>query len=209
MVKGTLVLVACYPKSGGSWLTWMLIDIIFKPDYYCDQVNKPLLDKMVHKTETVLDKKPHLHMMRHPLDIACSWYNYKLLTNRANKNNFDQHIQQFYADHLKYKGFIKYGLTAPIQIRYEDLLEDPTATLVNIVGQQDVSETIEKYSLANCRNREHQVELDRPNNQKFSFFNRAEKFYFKDMMNKSQIHKGHELFGDIILKHWPESLKEI
>ena len=43
MDKGELVLIASFPKSGGSWLVWMLMDLIHKPDYYCDLVDKKIL----------------------------------------------------------------------------------------------------------------------------------------------------------------------
>ena len=49
MDKGELVLIASFPKSGGSWLVWMLMDFIHKPDYYCDLVDKKILDSIYPK----------------------------------------------------------------------------------------------------------------------------------------------------------------
>ena len=201
------MLVACYTKSGGSWLTWMLIDILHKPKFYCDQVNKTVLDKLIHKTESVLDTKPDVHCMRHPLDVACSWHNYNLLTNR-NHSSFDQHIENYFADAHKYKNFIQYGKRATHQIRYEDLLDNTEQTLKQIVGDRDVSEAIKKYSVEHCRLREHSVMLDRPNNKKYSFFNRATKYYYKDMLNEQQQQKGFAVFRDIIKEYWPETIEE-
>ena len=59
------MLVASYTKSGGSWLVWMLIEMIHKPPFFCDLVDKSVLDEFVKKTEYPLNlglNNPDIHV---------------------------------------------------------------------------------------------------------------------------------------------------
>lgn len=215
MDEGALVLIACYPKSGGSWLAWQLIDILYQPDFYCDQVSKPILDKLIQKTERSMPNKPDVHMMRHPLDIACSAWNYMLLTKRAKPEEQDNFIDAFIKNKSFNKGgagsehydvFMNYASQAPIQLRYEDLLEHTELMLKSIVGDKPVQESITKYSVEACRNREHSKDIGRVDDKKYSFFAKADKYYYKTIMNQDQISRGHKAFQKYIELYWPETI---
>jgi hypothetical protein len=213
--EGALVLIACYPKSGGSWLAWQLIDILYQPDFYCDQVSKPILDKLIQKTERTIPNKPDVHMMRHPLDIACSAWNYMLLTKRAKQEEQRNFIDGFIKNKRFNKGgagsenydvFMNYASQAPIQLRYEDLLEHTELMLKSIVGDKPVQESITKYSVEACRNREHTKDIGRADDKKYSFFAKADKYYYKTIMNQDQISRGHKAFQKYIELYWPETI---
>jgi hypothetical protein len=216
--KGELVLIASFPKSGGSWLVWMLMDLIHKPDYYCDLVDKKILDSYIHKTERPINhQQPNIHIFRHPLDVVCSAYNYALLTDRSVVEEhlfYDVYLNNGHLDNFgnntTYRTQYEYGLQAPIQIKYEDLLSNTSAQLRKIVttDQQTLDNTINKYSLENCRKRESEVKdkLSRNTNTNYTFFYKAQKYYYKEKMTQTQIEKGHAVFSDIIKEHWPDSL---
>lgn len=211
------MLISSYTKSGGSWLTWMLIDILHKPDYYCDQVSKTQLDKLIRKTEQPILDKPDVSIIRHPLDVVCSAYNYCLLTYKQVPSR-EQYIHHYLMNGnlleiqgTTYKNMFNYGQRAPIQIKYEDLLENPQKELQKIVGNIDVSDTVEKYSLENCKQREKNIDtvvMQRNTNPNYTFFNKATKYYYKEQFTQEQIQLGHTVFADILEKYWPDSLKE-
>jgi len=217
------VLVASYTKCGGSWLTWMLIDILYKPPFYCDLVDKSQLDYFVQKTEKPLDIQPNIHVFRHPLDVVCSAWNYVFLTDRllgladnleppTEAQFYDNFIEKgslmFFHENIKYMRAYHYGQWAPIQIKYEDLLENPKGQLKKIIASGDIDGAIKKYSLKNCkaREKEKQNQFHRTTNPDYSFYYKADKFYYKEKMTQEQIDKGHEKFYDVINKHWPETL---
>ena len=215
MDEGALVLIACYPKSGGSWLVWQLIDILYQPDFYCDQVSKPILDKLIRKTERSISKTPSVHMIRHPLDIACSAWNYVLLTKRGKPEEQTAFIDKFIENKSfskngvsseNYDKFMNYGSRAPIQLRYEDLLDHTELMLKSIVGDKPVQESITKYSVEACRNREHTKDIGRVDDKKYSFFAKADKYYYKTIMNQDQINRGHKAFQKYIELYWPETI---
>jgi len=220
---GTLVLVASYTKCGGSWLTWMLIDIIYQPKWYCDLVNKNHLDHYIKKTEIPLNKKPTIHIFRHPLDVVCSAWNYVFLTDRfamlgvneekPTESEFYDHFLKrgslmYFNEQVKYMDAYNYGLKAPIQIKYEDMLLDPKKELQKIIKEGPIDRAIKRYSLENCKKREKdaQQKLERNTNPDYSFYYKAKSFYYKEKMSKAQINKGHAMFYDLILKHWPETI---
>jgi hypothetical protein len=211
------VLIASYPKSGGSWLTWMLIDIIHKPDYHCDQVAKAILDKLIMKTEIPKIANPDIHIIRHPLDVVCSAYNYCFLVNKP-VPPLSQYIDHYLANGklltlntVTYQSMYNYGKKAPIQIKYEDMLENTKKELSKIVASVNIDKTIEKYSLDNCKAREKTVDpekIQRNTNKNYTFFNKATKYYYKEQFTPQQIQKGHTVFAEIIEKHWPDSIEE-
>ena len=143
------MLVASYTKCGGSWLTWMLIDILYKPPFFCDLVDKSQLDYFVGKTEKPLDIQPNIHVFRHPLDVVCSAWNYVFLTDRllgladnleppTEAEFYDNFIEKgslmFFHENIKYIKAYEYGQWAPIQIKYEDLLKNPKGELKKIIA---------------------------------------------------------------------------
>jgi hypothetical protein len=211
------MLIASYTKSGGSWLTWMLIDIIHKPDFNCDQVAKATLDKLIHKTEIPQIANPDIHIFRHPLDVVCSAYNYCLFTNKP-VPSLHEYIDHYLTNDnllnlqtVKYKIMFNYGKKAPIQIKYEDLLENTKQELCKIVESNNIDKTIEKYSLDNCKKREKTIDpvkMQRDINKNYTFFNKATKYYYKEQFTTEQIQKGHNVFADIIEQHWPDSIEE-
>lgn len=225
MDKGALVLVASYTKCGGSWLTWMLIDIIYQPEWYCDIVNKTHLDHYIKKTEIPLGRsyKPTIHIFRHPLDVVCSAWNYVHLTDRfkmlavneerpTEKEYYDFFIKygklKYFNEHIKYMDTYNYGKQAPVQIKYEDMLKNPKKELKKIIKEGPIDRAIKRYSLENCKAREKQAQekLERNTNPDYSFYYKAKSFYYKDKMSEAQINKGHAMFYDLILEHWPETL---
>jgi len=220
----TLVIyVASFTKSGGSWLVWMLVDLLTNPDGYCDLMEKEKLDCLVHKTEQPMHNiKYDLQIVRHPLDICCSSWNYLKLTDRANISQHDFYdsfidtggkILQLERD--SWKNFMAH--TEPrtnITIRYEDLLDDTEGTLRKIIAKSNparvldrIPDVVEKYSVENCKSREGNVKFKRPTNKKYTFFNKAEKYYYDEILTSDQIDRGMEIFGEYIEKYWPESIK--
>ena len=203
--------IASFTKSGGSWLTWMLIDIIHRPSYFCDQTEKKQLDKLISKTEGKTKKLPDIHLIRHPLDVCCSAYNYLLLTDRA-KQDFNQFIESFYSTNGRVFGsgnwtlFVQWAEKCQHQIKYDELCEDPEREIRKILGDIDIRDTLEKYSLEALRVREGKKELKRPTNNNYTFFNKASSFYYKELMTEAQIRKGNETFKEHIEKYWPKEL---
>lgn len=220
----TLVIyVASFTKSGGSWLVWMLVDLLTDPDGYCDLMEKGKLDRIVFKTEQPIHNARYdLQIIRHPLDICCSSWNYLKLTDRANISQHD-----FYESFIETGGKILQlerdswinflAHTEPrtnITIRYEDLLDDTEGTMRKIISPTNpqhildrIPIVVEKYSLENCKSREGKVKFKRPTNKNYTFFNKADKYYYDEILTPAQIDKGMEVFGEYIEKYWPESIK--
>ena len=203
--------IASFTKSGGSWLTWMLIDIIHRPTYFCDQIEKKELDKLINKTEGKTKKLPDIHLIRHPLDVCCSAYNYLLLTDRA-KQDFNQFVESFCRSKGRVFGennwanFVTWAEKCEHQIKYDELCEDPEREIRKILGDIDIRDTLKKYSLEALRKREGKTEFKRPNNNNYTFFNKASSFYYKEMMSKKQIETGNKAFEQQIQKYWPKEL---
>lgn len=203
--------IASFTKSGGSWLTWMLIDILHQPSYFCDQIEKKELDKLIWKTENKKTNLPDIHLIRHPLDICCSAYNYLLLTDRA-KQDFDQFVENFCRSKgevfgkLNWVNFVEWAEKCEYQIKYDELCENPEREIRKILGDIDIKDTLEKYSLEALRNREGKTEFKRPNNNNYTFFNKASSFYYKQLMSKKQIEIGNKAFEPQIEKYWPKEL---
>lgn len=209
------MVVAAYTKSGGSWLTWMLIDAIHKPDFLCDQVNKTVLDRLIHKTEIITASVPDVHLIRHPLDIMCSMWNYMLLTNRANP----QQENEFYHNYLTngqsslnstpWTKFVDWANNKDtIQIKYDDLVADTRSELQRVLPDTDISNTIQKYSVEALRERESESskKINRPTNENYSFYYMASSFYYKQVLPDHIISKGHALFREQIQQYWPNTL---
>jgi len=203
--------IASFTKSGGSWLTWMLIDILHQPSYFCDQIEKKELDKLISKTEGKTTNLPDIHLIRHPLDICCSAYNYLLLTDRA-KQDFDQFVESFCRSKGRVFGknnwanFVTWAEKCEYQIKYDELCEDPEREIRKILGDIDIRDTLEKYSLEALRKREGKTEFKRPNNNNYTFFNKASSFYYKELMSEKQIEIGNKAFEQQIQKYWPKEL---
>lgn len=203
--------IASFTKSGGSWLTWMLIDILHQPSYFCDQIEKKELDKLILKTEGKITKLPDIHLIRHPLDVCCSAYNYLLLTDRA-KQDFDQFVESFCRSKGRVFGkqnwvnFVQWAEKCEYQIKYDELCKDPEREIRKILGDIDIRDTLEKYSLEALRNRENKTEFKRPNNSNYTFFNKASSFYYKQLMSEKQIEIGNQAFEPQIQKYWPKEL---
>lgn len=208
--------IACYTKSGGSWLHWILIDWLYSPDLLLDLEDKVVLDKYIKKTEIPLTRVvPDIHLVRHPLDLCYSLYNYLLLTNRATEKDKERLLNSFVEGNLSlsqgktYFSFMDWAESAPITIRYEDLNKDPVKTLSEVQKlkpDKPIQPSIEKYSLENVRARESQVKFSRPTNRKYSFFNKASSFYYKEMLSEKQIETGFKTYDRFIRKYWPETI---
>ena len=225
MDEHTLVIyVASFTKSGGSWLVWMLVDLLTDPDGYCDLMEKDKLDRIVYKTEQPMHSTNYdLQIIRHPLDICCSSWNYLKLTDRANitqHDYYDSFIDSggkiFQLERDSWKNFMAHAEPRTnITIRYEDLLDDTEGTLRKIVSKSNparildrIPVVVEKYSVENCKNLEGTVKFKRPTNKKYTFFNKADKYYYDEILTPEQIRRGHEVFGEYIEKYWPESIKQ-
>jgi hypothetical protein len=208
--------VAAYTKSGGSWITWMLIDILHKPEYNCDTVAKSVLDDLIFKTEVPTVEAPTVHVIRHPLDVVCSAWNYMGLTNRSSTCTADEYFNTFLNtgvlpvfNNNRWMDFVTWGEQAEHQILYNDLVDNPSRELQKIVGDIDVSESVQKYSLETLREREKGVDataMQRVTNKKYSFFNKASSFYYNEILTEEQINQGHKTFRKEIEKYWPETL---
>jgi hypothetical protein len=199
--------VAAYTKSGGSWLTWLLIEELYKPNFFCDNVSKKLLDGYVYKTERV-EPTCTIHIVRNPFDLICSAYNYFLLTERAvSKDFFKNFLSNKGISGLNptpWKYFVNhYDKNCEHTITYEDLTENPVETLQNILPISE--ETLDKYSLEKLRDREAGVNsavINRTTNKKYSFFNKASKYYYKDMLDKDLIDLGINTFEEELNRYW-------
>jgi len=210
-----LEIIASYTKSGGSWLHWILIDWIYSPEKLLDLEEKRTLDKYIRKTELIIpNRTPDLHLIRHPLDICCSLYNYFLLTNRATEEDKKELLDKFVAGqpslahNRNYFEFMEWGMTAPIVIRYEDLNKDPEKALLKVQElnpDKPIKPSIEKYSLDKVRSREGKVKFIRPTNRKYSFFNKASSFYYPEILSQEQIHIGLKTYEQFINLYWPET----
>lgn len=209
-------LIASYTKSGGSWLHWILIDWIHSPGKLLDLEEKRILDGYIRKTELIIpNTRPDVHLIRHPLDICCSLYNYFLLTNRATEEDKKELLDKFVggqpsmAFDRSYFEFMEWGMTAPIIIRYEDLNRDPEKALIEIQQvnpNKSIKPSIEKYSLDKVRSREGKVKFVRPTNKKYSFFNKAASFYYQEILSEKQIEIGLKTYEKFIKLYWPETL---
>lgn len=217
------MLVASYTKSGGSWLVWMAIELLYKPDYFCDLTDKTILDELVKKTEYPISIRPDIHVFRHPLDVVCSAWNYtQLVQDEECKLTESEYYDYFleegalfnFIPKTQYEDSFVYGLQAPIQIGYEDMLDNPARELIKIVSYnpkaelKNVNSAVEKYTLQNCKSREHDAvnTLTRRTNPGHSFFFKARKYYYKEKLNTIQLQKGHAVFSDIIKEYWPDSI---
>lgn len=209
--------IASYTKSGGSWLHWILIDWLHSPDLLLDLEDKTGLDRYIKKTERPLaGVVPDIHLVRHPLDLCYSLYNYLLLTNRATENEKEGLLDSFVEGNLSlsrtksYFSFMEWAESAPITIRYEDLNKDPVKTLGEVQKlnpDKPIQPSIEKYSLENVRARESQVKFSRPTNKKYSFFNKASSFYYAETLSEKQIDTGFKTYDKFIRKYWPETIR--
>lgn len=209
------MVIAAYTKSGGSWLTWMLIDAIHKPEFLCDQVDKTVLDKIIFKTEQIVRTTPDVHIIRHPLDVMCSMWNYMLLTNRATENQETEFYNNFLQNGWSslnptpWQHFIDWaGTENTIQIKYDALVNDTCSELQRVLPDVDISSTIEKYSVEALREREPESskKINRVTNNNYSFFNKATSFYYKEVLSDDMIIKGHKLFQEQIREYWPNTL---
>lgn len=214
--------VAAFTKSGGSWFCWMLTDLCYLPDKFVDTLEKREIDKYILKSETIPPTRPqrfNLHIKRHPLDVACSAWNYMLLTDRAKNIK----PEQFWNEYVKSEGKLKHINSGRISwkqfieladnsseniLRYEDILDDTENCLRKILGDDNrIPEVLEKYSLKNLREREPTVNYkQRKTNRQYSFFNKASKYYYREIMPKHIVELGLEKFKPEIEKYWPESL---
>lgn len=214
------MLIASYTKSGGSWLTWLLIEILHEPDFLCDQVDKKELDKIIPKTEVILKQTPDVHLIRHPLDVMCSMWNYALLTNRASPDQETQFYDLYLAkgrsplaslNQTRWRDFVRWASSCKYQVKYDSLVNDPASELVKIVRKrQNVSKAVDKYSVEVLREREKSVDakkIGRVTNKKYSFYNKADSFYYKEILTTEQIKQGQEVFGEELNKFWPETLE--
>lgn len=209
------MVIAAYTKSGGSWLTWMLIDAIHKPDFLCDQVDKTVLDKIIFKTEQIVSTTPDVHIIRHPLDVMCSMWNYMLLTNRATENQETEFYNNFLLNGCSrlnatpWQQFVDWASAEnTIQIKYDALETNTESELQRVLPDVDISSTIQKYSVEALRERESDSskKINRVTNEKYSFFNKATSFYYKDILSDDMISRGHELFNEQIQEYWPNTL---
>jgi len=209
------LIIAAYTKSGGSWLTWMLIDAIYKPNFLCDQVDKAVLDKIIFKTERIIRRNPDVHIIRHPLDVMCSMWNYMLLTNRATGNQETEFYNNFLQEGCSslntttWKQFISWaGTENTTQIKYDALVNDTHSELQRVLPDVNISSTIEKYSVEALRERELESskKINRVTNEKYSFFNKASSFYYKDILSNDIMDRGHKLFNKQIEEYWPNTI---
>jgi hypothetical protein len=208
------MLVAAYTKSGGSWLRWLIMDTKSPQDFYGDLVPSAEIDKHVRKTEYILKRggSADIHIIRHPLDIICSAVNYCHLTNRpidtpSYIDNWITNATLRGLNEYSWKDFVKWA-GSQHTIRYEDMLEDPVKIVSDFVGK-DATLAVEKYDINRLRAREAGVDsnkIGRETNKKYSFFNKASKYYYDELLTPEQIARGKDKFKEEIEKYWPETL---
>ena len=105
-----------------------------------------------------------------------------------------------------WENFVTWAEKCEHQIKYDELCEDPEREIRKILGDIDIRDTLEKYSLEALRKREGKTEFKRPTNNDYTFFNKASSFYYKELMSKKQIEIGNKAFEQQIQKYWPKEL---
>lgn len=212
------MLIGAYTKSGGSWFRWMLIDLLYEPEVYLDQLPDAEVKKYIDKVEKVGKRLPDIFLLRNPLDLVCSAYNYCNLTNRI-VNEIDFYTEFFTCGTLQqlnrvsFKRFVEWANNSqnPIFL-YENLLTNTRNILADVTGRPlarcDI--TIQKYSLDSLRAREINVnpeKIQRITNKEYSFFNKGTKYYFEEKVPEDLIALGKEYFFEELNSFWPELLQ--
>lgn len=226
MKKHTMI--AGYPKSGNNWLVHLLMYNIQGKEY-----NPDLPNKYIFRTEQIV-KPPSMnritHLIRHPLDVLVSYRNYEHITGRVT-TDFNSFIDSFYeyggsisfgrVSWLTHLDF--WSKFDPLVVKYDDLLYRGPETLKKVyefwglpTGCEE--EALEAMSFKKLRANEDAkasaedwtyFRKQRPTDRAAikagkRFFNRGESFYFPEYLSEEQIVRGYEIFGDAILKYWPE-----
>ena len=198
-------------------MAWMLADALYSPDIYLDQVDRTtVVDTYVRRIEAPeSESKPDVGLIRHPLDVCCSAFNYLLLTNRINENK----AEKFFTDYIESRGSVSplnKGATwqstmlwlennASNIVLYDDLVKNPEKVLQTILGKKDVSASVDKYSLEKLRLREKDVDqkkIKRVTNKNYSFFNKGTTMYHKEIMSPEVQTLGNAVFREHIDKYW-------
>jgi muconolactone delta-isomerase len=157
-LKASDVFFASYPRSGSTWLRFLLFDCLVGEPSGFNNVNHAIPDVKLHKdglplmpgggrlikTHEVYHPEYHraVYLVRDPRDVALSEYAYQTALGLVN-DNLDDYLRKFVAQGVNpfasWRDHVESWLSAPLAseqlliVRFEDLRADSLATLVRIV----------------------------------------------------------------------------
>jgi hypothetical protein len=175
------VFVASYPRSGSTWLRFLLFETLTKNEAGFDNVNRMLPDVGMHEGATALlankgrlikthepfrsEYRRAIYVVRDVRDVVLSEYAYQNALGRVS-GNFDDYLTEFlggtatgygsWQDHVR--GWIDSALAAHgdlLVVRYRDLRKDTQRRMEEILDFLGVG--IDRKIIANAiRNNEFQ-----------------------------------------------------
>jgi len=157
-LKASDVFFASYPRSGSTWLRFLLFDSLVGEPSGFQSVNQAIPDVKLHKDGLPLmpgggrlikthevyhpEYRRAVYLVRDPRDVALSEYAYQTALGLVN-DNLDDYVQKFVTRGVNpfacWRDHVESWLSAPLGpeqlliIRFEDLRADSFQTLVQIV----------------------------------------------------------------------------
>lgn len=210
------VFIVSYPKSGNTWLRFLVANLMRKPNSqpinfynvhnYCPEW-EPTLDKGWHDSSSASVYKSHqpfdvsfrkvVYIMRDPRDVYVSYYHY-ILPSIEEKWTFAEFIEMFNSPYGRWSGHVTSWVVSEklvgssfILLRYEDLLMNPLAELKKLAEFMNISATGEQFESA-ISNSSFESMKNIESNKGRKFFN-VDKTTF---MRKGQAGEWRNYFGE-------------
>lgn len=221
------VYIVEFPKSGVTWLSFLLASIQNSIDGFDVELtfynhHKYVIDvhqlrgSSINRKNSVTYIKSHSHfnpfyyfviyLVRNPFDVMVSYYNFSC--SKGYTESFDLFLKSPKTGVLAWKRHINSWCYKKVDaqrihfLRYEDLIEDPGATLnaLYLNFGQNVNNEIIKKSIQVSN-----IENMRASEEHYRNFN---KNYSMNFVGKSGKKKKNELFTDYLKAYLLENLKD-
>jgi hypothetical protein len=213
------VFLVSYPKSGNTWLRFLVANLMRKPNAqpidfynvhnYCPEWEHGA-EKGWHDRSSSSVYKSHqlfnvsfpkvVYILRDPRDVYVSYYHY-ILPSIEKKLTFADFIEMFNFPYGRWSGHVaswvdsnKLAGSSGFLLRYEDLLGNPLAELKKLGEFMDISATDDQFvSAVSNSSFESMKDIERKKGRKFS---NADKTTF---VRKGKSGEWKESFGELEL----------
>ena len=204
--------IVSYPKSGNTWLRFLLgtaikqikvdwfnvdtivPDIYRLPDKNLLEINRPRLLKSHHSYDARYPKV--IYIVRNPVDVCVSYYYFKLKFIKRNNNlNFTDYFENFLDGNLDDFGSWSYNVSSWVKsnhnkeerilfCRYEDMISDTEAELSKVLKFMEINvpNSFLKDSISWC-SRDNMAKLEKRDSMSPLFKNTDKNINFVSCKN--------------------------